>query len=224
VFNRYGPTETTIAVTNFEITPESLNDGEIAIGHPHPGVTFALIDDEGKPVDRPNEIGELYVGGVQLMDGYWANPDLTESAIKTDVVLNERMYRTGDLVYRDERNNYVYVDRVDRVIKRNGVRTSLVELSTSLNSLKDIDAAACVLFDRDGELGIVAFVTSPSNLSAIDIRRAASQLIPDTMLPDRIEVVSSLPLNKSNQLDETQLLASSGLQPFQPRRDANPRT
>jgi D-alanine--poly(phosphoribitol) ligase subunit 1 len=224
VFNRYGPTETTIAVTNFEVTPESLDDGEIAIGQPHPGVTFALIDDEGRPVARPNEVGELYVGGIQLMDGYWANPDLTESVIKTDVVANERMYRTGDLVYRDERNNYVYVDRVDRVIKRNGVRTSLVELSTSLRSLKDIDAAACVLFDRDGELGIVAFVASSSNLSAIDIRRAASQLIPDTMLPDRFEIVSDLPLNKSNQLDETQLLASSGLQPFQPRRASDPRT
>jgi D-alanine--poly(phosphoribitol) ligase subunit 1 len=185
-------------------------------------VTFVLIDDEGQLVVEVDEVGELYIGGVQLMDGYWANPELTQSVIKTDVVLNEKMYRTGDLAYRNERDNFVYVDRVDRVIKRNGVRTSLVELSASLNSLEGIDSAACLLFDRDGDLGIVAFVTTTSNLSAVDIRRSASQLIPDSMLPDRFEVVSTLPLNKSNQLDESQLLTKSGLQPFRPRRPFDP--
>jgi acyl-coenzyme A synthetase/AMP-(fatty) acid ligase len=108
------------------------------------------------------------------------------------------------------------VDRTDRVIKRSGVRISLVELSASMNKIDDVVAAACLTFDRDGELGIVAFVISEVVLSAIEARRAASQLIPETMLPDRIEFVTSMPLNTSNQLDEPRLLAAAGLRPFRP--------
>ena len=49
--------------------------------------------------------------------------------LRTDVVAGRTVYRTGDLVYRTDEGDYVYVDRADRVIKRMGVRISLVELA-----------------------------------------------------------------------------------------------
>ena len=67
------------------------------------------------------------------MAGYWANPELTSSVMRRDVVPDEALYRTGDLAYRDDHGDYVYVDRVDRVVKRSGVRISLVELSESMS-------------------------------------------------------------------------------------------
>ena len=70
------------------------------IGQPHPGVTFHLVDDEGRLVDSANRVGELYIGGSQLMDGYWGAPELTADVLRTDVVGGETVYRTGDLVYR----------------------------------------------------------------------------------------------------------------------------
>jgi amino acid adenylation domain-containing protein len=216
VFNRYGPTETTIAVTNVELTQRMIEDGIIPIGRPHPGVTFVLVDDGGQLVESLHTTGELYVGGVQLMAGYWANPDLTDSVMRRDVVPGEALYRTGDLAYRDDHGDYVYVDRVDRVVKRSGVRISLVELRESMSRLNQVEAAACVAYDRDGELGIVAFVVSREALSLRDFRRAASQLIPENMLPDRVEFVSVLPLNGSNQLDESRLLSEAGLEKFRP--------
>jgi len=214
VFNRYGPTETTIAVTNVELTPDMIERDIVTIGRPHPGVSFVLADENGWIIETANHVGELYIGGVQLMVGYWANPELTRNVMRTDLVPNETLYRTGDLVYRDELDNYVYVDRTDRVVKRSGVRISLVELSASFNKLDGVVAAACVTFDREGELGIVAFVSTDAEFSALDLRRAASQWIPENMLPDRIERVIAMPLNKSNQLDEHRLLAEVGLRPF----------
>jgi acyl-coenzyme A synthetase/AMP-(fatty) acid ligase len=150
------------------------------------------------------------------MDGYWADPDLTDGVLRDDVVLSETLYRTGDLVYRDERGNYVCVDRADRVIKRSGVRISLVELSALMNKLDDVTAAVCLTFDLEGELGIVAFIASAAERSVLDLRRAASQLIPQNMLPDRFEFVASMPLNRSNQLDEHRLLSEAALRPFRP--------
>jgi D-alanine--poly(phosphoribitol) ligase subunit 1 len=217
VFNRYGPTETTIAVTNIELTPDLIRDGVVPMGQPHPGVTFYLINERGETIDAANQVGELYVGGVQLMTGYWADDALTEGVLRRDVVPNEIVYRTGDLVYRLEDRNFVYVDRVDRVVKRSGARISLVELNATMSQLDHVTAVACLTFDHHGELGIVAFVTLDAQLSPLDLRRAASIVLPANMMPDRIEVVDALPLNRSNALDEVGLRDIAGLRPFHAR-------
>jgi acyl-coenzyme A synthetase/AMP-(fatty) acid ligase len=148
------------------------------------------------------------------MDGYWGAEALTNEVMRTDIVPNETFYRTGDLFYRDEQDDYFYVDRLDRVIKRRGLRISLVELSSAFNTLDNVVAAACLTFDREGELGIVAFVVTTKDSSAVDLRRAISEHVPENMLPDRIEFVTTMPLNPSNQLDESHLLTAAGLQPY----------
>ena len=114
IFNRYGPTETTIAVSHLELTPELTAEGTVPLGYPHPGVTFHLIDEQGDAVSEPGRVGELYIGGSQLMTGYWGAPELTSAVMRDDVVAGETVYRSGDLVYRDEQGAYVYVDRADR--------------------------------------------------------------------------------------------------------------
>jgi amino acid adenylation domain-containing protein len=211
VFNRYGPTETTIAVTHVELTPELVADGTVPIGRPHPGVTFHLVDDRGLLVDSVDQIGELYIGGTQLMIGYWGASDLTREVMRDDVVRRETVYRTGDLVFRNERGDYVYVDRADRVIKRFGVRISLLELADAIRSLPAVSDAACVVFDNEGEVGIAAFVVADSPVSVPDLRHGARDRLPDTMLPDRIELVDQLPLTSSSKLDERRLLSDAGL-------------
>ncbi len=155
-------------------------------------------------------MGELYVGGSQLMDGYWNAPALTREVLRSDVVPGAVVYRTGDLVYRDDRGNYVYVDRADRVVKRGGIRVSLIELNETMRRLANVAAVACMTFDNDGVLGIAAFIVTERPLSALDVRLAALERIPETMLPDRIEVVEELPLNKTNKLDETAAPQRSG--------------
>jgi acyl-coenzyme A synthetase/AMP-(fatty) acid ligase len=98
---------------------------------------------------------------------------LTKEVMRTDVVPGETVYRTGDLVYRDKKGRYVYVDRADRVIKRSGVRISFVELNEIMGSLVGVTSAACVTFDNEGELGIIAFVVTNGAVSTHDLRRAA---------------------------------------------------
>ncbi len=48
VVNRYGPTETTIAVAHQELTPELLDAGSIPLGQPHAGSSFHLVDEDGQ--------------------------------------------------------------------------------------------------------------------------------------------------------------------------------
>jgi acyl-coenzyme A synthetase/AMP-(fatty) acid ligase len=148
------------------------------------------------------------------MDGYWGDPLLTSRVMRWDEAATQVLYRTGDLVYRDELDNYIFVDRADRVVKRSGVRISLVELSASINRIDGVESAACATFDHGGELGIAAFVLTEREMSDLDLRRAARRLIPENMIPDRFERVTAMPLNRSNQLSEYELLSTAGLRPY----------
>jgi D-alanine--poly(phosphoribitol) ligase subunit 1 len=216
VFNRYGPTETTIAVTHFEVTPEVVaRGGPVPIGQPHDGVSFHLVDEEGNEILGVREVGELYIGGLQLMSGYWGDPDLTESVMRSDLIEKETVYRTGDLAVRDEAGDYVYIDRADRVVKRNGLRISLVELADVLRSAPGVSAATCVAFDNDGSLGIAAFVVADGGETPVDLRRAAGLVLPAVMLPDLITIVAELPLTPANKVDERRLLSDAGLHAIQ---------
>jgi amino acid adenylation domain-containing protein len=213
VVNRYGPTETTIAVAHLELIPELLDAGLVPIGHPHSGSSFHLVDEHGSLVDRPGVVGELYIGGPQLMAGYLNDPALSAAVLRTDVVEGTTLYRTGDLVFRDDRGNYVYMGRSDRVIKRHGVRMSLVEVTDALGGIDGVASAACTTFDLDGDLGVVAFVIPHGELTALAVRQAASERLPETMLPDQFVLVADLPLASSSKVDERRLLKEAGLSP-----------
>lgn len=215
VFNRYGPTETTIAVTHYEVTREVVDRATpIPIGKPHEGTEFYLVDSDGRIVDeaQADAVGEIFIGGAQVMDGYWRAPGLTADAIDTGVIPGTRLYRSGDLARRDGDGNYIYVDRTNRVIKRNAVRISLVELTEVLRGLPDIVAAACATFDNGGQLGIAGFVVSETDQSQEDVRRAAAKRIPEGMMPDTFRIVDGMPLTSSSKVDERRLLSEAGLQ------------
>ena len=213
VVNRYGPTETTIAVAHLELTPELLDEGLVPIGHPHRGSSFHLVDEHAKLVDRPGVVGELYIGGPQLMAGYLNDSARSAAVLRTDIVEGTTLYRTGDLVFRDDRSNYIYVGRSDRVIKRHGVRMSLVEVTEALGRLDGVASAACTTFDLEGDLGVVAFVVPDGELTPLAVRQAASERLPETMLPDQFVLVADLPLTSSSKVDERRLLKEAGLSP-----------
>jgi D-alanine--poly(phosphoribitol) ligase subunit 1 len=216
VWNRYGPTETAIAVTHIKLTPELTVNGTIPIGHPHPGVDFYLIDESGELMVEPDEVGELYIGGAQLMTGYWNAPALTAEVLRDDVIPGRLAYRTGDLMYRDGSGDYIYVARADRVVKRSGMRISLIEMGEAMRRLPGVASVACVSFDAGDQLGIAAFVVPEGEVTSIELRRACREWMPDTMLPDRIELVAELPLTSSSKLDERRLLADAGLAEYKP--------
>jgi acyl-coenzyme A synthetase/AMP-(fatty) acid ligase len=117
-------------------------------------------------------------------------------------------------MYRDDNGRYVYVDRADRVVKRSGVRISLIEIRDAIQSFEGVDGAACVLFDDEGQLGIVAFAVCEPTVTVRDLQDAARDLLPDTMLPNRIVLVEAFPLASSGKLDERALLADAGLVPL----------
>src|SRR6202045_3015785 len=147
------------------------------------------------------------------MSGYLNDTARSAAVLRTDVIEGTPLYRTGDLVFRDDRGNYGYVGRSDRVIKRRGVRMSRVEVTEALGGIDEVASAACTTFDLEGDLGVVAFVVPDRELTPLAVRQAASQRLPETMLPDQFVLVANLPLTSSSKVDERRLLKEAGLSP-----------
>ena len=210
VFNRYGPTEATIAVTTYEVSRADVASGRIPIGPPHEGARFYLVDDHGKVVEGAGTTAELCIAGDQLMSGYWGDEPYTSEMLRDDIIPGETVYKTGDLVLRDGAGSYFYAGRLDDVVKRNSVRISLTEVALALRRVEGVTAATCVLTDLDGRTGIAGFVEAPIDLTEQVLLDAVSEYLPAAMLPDEVFVVPTLPMTTSGKVDGARLRAEVG--------------
>eukprot|EP00899_Mesostigma_viride_P020265 jgi/Mesvir1/2823/Mv13919-RA.3 len=75
--NLYGCSETCGDATLGEVT---LADGRVTVGRPIPGMSAFILADGGQRLVAPGMVGELYVGGDLLAEGYLHEPGLTSAA------------------------------------------------------------------------------------------------------------------------------------------------
>jgi D-alanine--poly(phosphoribitol) ligase subunit 1 len=210
VFNRYGPTETTIEVTTHEVDRLMPPGGKVPIGRPHHGVGFYLVDADRGLIERPHQLGELYIGGPQLMNGYWGDEALTAQVLDRQIVPGQTLYKTGDLAYTDDAGLYVYAGRADDVVKRRGVRISLGEITRVLRAVKTVSGAACLALNNKDGTDVVAFAEAGPDMTVEELLDALGTQLPSGMIPDRVIIVPSLPMSSSGKIDRHRLLAMAG--------------
>lgn len=76
--------------------------------------------------------GELCVRGTSLAMGYYNNPEKTAAAFVQNPLNKaypEVIYRTGDIVCYSEEGLIMFKGRKDNIVKHQGYRTDLGELS-----------------------------------------------------------------------------------------------
>ena len=84
----------------------------------------------------PGAVGEIYIAGIQVSQGYLGQPDETNAKFMPDSVLperKERMYKTGDRGYWNLHSREIHcLGRTDRQIKLRGFRLDLDDLEIRL--------------------------------------------------------------------------------------------
>jgi len=214
LFNGYGQTEAnTSTYYRIDEIPDN-DDWRIPIGRPFPGFEVFAMDGEARLIDQPGVEGELYVRAGSVAQGYWNNPSETLERFVTDPRAPDDetlVYKTGDRVRLDDNGDYLFVGRVDDMIKSRGYRIELGDIDQALLSCPEVAAAAAVAIP-DPVVGnrIVAFISAATNCQpdeASILSRCKSQL-PPYMLPETVHVQSELPRTSTGKVDR-KLLAGS---------------
>ncbi len=208
--NVYGPTECTCICSANTICEQHFEDQQnlAPLGQLAPNFDYELLPVEG----ASKNVGELFLTGPQVGLGYYHDPERTALAFvqnPTHSRFRDIGYRTGDLVERDAQGELHFRGRVDFQIKHMGYRIELEEVEAGLNSLTGVDEAAAV-YQKLGEgLGqIVGFVAMAGDSNGRDLRSEVAKILPDYMLPRRINRVESLPKNQNGKIDRPALLKS----------------
>jgi acyl-coenzyme A synthetase/AMP-(fatty) acid ligase len=210
-FNLYGPTETTIASSCWQVQERPLDEmAEIPIGEPCDGESLLILDERLQPV-APGEAGDLYISGVGLSPGYWRDSARTAAAFRTNP--NEpgapRIYRTGDLARRGGDSRIYLLGRSDSQIKSRGYRIELGEIEAALHSQQEVQEAAVVAIESDAFEGMeicCAWVPAPgSECTPVYLKQRLARLIPGYMIPVHWMVVDRMPLNGNGKTDRPRL-------------------
>ena len=110
-----------------------------SIGGLLPNTEAKIVDlERGAELD-PEQQGEVWLRGPQVMRGYLDQPEATARMLTTDGWL-----RTGDLGYADAEGNFYIVDRLKELIKYKGYQVAPAELEAVLLAHPAVADAAVI--------------------------------------------------------------------------------
>ena len=170
--------------------------------------TEAWVEDEDGNVLAPGEVGELFVRGAHVMQGYWGNDELTADKLRPGRWPWERTMATRDLFRIDEDGFLYFVARQDDIFKSRGEKVVPREVEEVIHTVPGVREAA-VVPSPDPLLGdaVHAHVAPlpDAELDAAAVRRACAERLEDHMIPKKVFVHEQLPKLDSGKVDKRTL-------------------
>jgi len=211
IWNTYGPTEATVAVTSIRVTRELLAAHDsMPLGYAMTGVRVYPGNEQRQPL-ADGERGELLIVGPSVGPGYLGRPDLT--AQKFFEVDGEPGYATGDLA--SVRDGLLFFHgRMDYQVKIGGHRIELEDVETNIRQLRGVRTAVVLPIKRGIHVeGMAAYVLPESRNGESDfelssqLRRALAEKLPAYMIPKKWVFRETLPTISSGKVDRKALIA-----------------
>jgi amino acid adenylation domain-containing protein len=213
LFNLFGPTETNVC-TYYEVKQSATNELQsLPIGRICEQLTGVILDEDLNEVE-PGREGDLWIAGDNLFTGYWKDPELTHSKLRTlpQFAPNGLFYNTGDRVYQGEDGLLHFLGRRDFMVKVRGYRIELGEVENAIYTLPEVAEVAVVAIPQGTSHRLSAFISwksyVDSNQTDILIARL-QEMIPLYMVPDNYFSVTGLPRTSNGKVDRQQLIAKA---------------
>jgi amino acid adenylation domain-containing protein len=205
LINAYGPTESIICATTYEIY--SLHDARVPIGRPLPGMKIILLDLLNMQESKTGE-GEICLVSDYLAEGYPNDVEMTNKKFKSyDHLSNKRYYITGDYGKIVNDGNYEFIGRVDNQVKINGQRVELESIETEIQRITNIPRVVAVYLKDDDIRGLYCVYPSDSmginNLSINAVKDKLKNKLPPYMLPQNYVSIDELPLDLNGKTDRS---------------------
>ncbi|NHC15842.1 non-ribosomal peptide synthetase, partial [Motilibacter deserti] len=224
VTDGYGPTETTTFATTYPMQGAQAVPDVVPIGRALDDMRLYVLDG-GLRLAPLGAVGELYIAGAGLAQGYHERPGLTAGRFVADPFAGDgaRMYRSGDLARWREDGALEFVGRADDQVKLRGFRIELGEIESVLAAQPGVATATVVVReDRPGDKRLVGYVVAavdpaadpaiaagPAAADALPatLRAACAQELPEYMVPSAVVVLDALPLTPNGKVDRRALPA-----------------
>jgi long-chain acyl-CoA synthetase len=160
-----------------------------SVGVPLPSTQVRPTRPDGSPC-APNEPGELWARGPQVMAGYWRKPEETEAVLTADGWL-----RTGDVGTIDADGYVRIVDRSKDVIIVSGFNVYPNEVEEALAAHPGVDEVAVVGVDAGerGERVRAVVVRRDPALTADDLKAHVATLLTAYKAPSEYVFADALP-------------------------------
>ena len=212
IVNAYGCTEDTVHAVCGVLTPDcSTKD----VGYPIQGISCYLLNEQLQPTPL-GEIGELYIGGHQLTDGYFNRPELNQAKFIDNPFVspedkakgfNTRLFKTGDLMQRTADGRLLFIGRSDFQIKINGIRIEAGEIESVLKQCTQVKQAIVTAQTHKERKLLVAYVQceTPETLDIAEVYMVLRAQLPEYMVPAIIIPLKRFPVNLSGKIDRLQL-------------------
>ncbi len=176
--------------------------------------TVRVVDEDGVPLGA-GAVGEVWIGGESLADGYLGDPTATAARFieteGTGPLPPGRYYRTGDLGLLDTAGQLRVLGRMDAQVKVNGARVDLTELERHLVASEVVAEAAAVAVPGAvcGTTRLVAFVVptvgaAPADLEA-RVRNWLAGRVPAHLVPNHVVALDALPATAHGKVDRHRL-------------------
>jgi len=208
VWNMYGPTESTIWSSVFEVRA---GNEPVSIGRPIGNTQMYILDEALQPTPI-GVSGELYIGGDGLARGYLGRDALTaEKFVRNPFSEDEntRLYKTGDLCRYFADGNIEFLGRIDQQVKIRGFRIELGEIEAVLSSHEQVrEVVVLAREDRPGDKRLVAYLVVEDGgppPSSGELREFLGATLPEYMLPSTFIPLKSLPLTPNGKVDRKAL-------------------
>ena len=204
--NLYGPTESTVCITSFDVT-KPMKD--IPIGAALDNVKLYIVDKAGHRLPV-GVAGELWVAGPQVTRGYLNRPEkMAEVYIDNPFDSSEKyahIYRTGDIVRYLPDGNIQFVGRKDGQVKIRGFRIELKEVEGVILQFPGIKDATVQAFDEEGGgKFIAAYIVADEQIDIEALNNFILDEKPPYMVPAVTMQIERIPLNQNQKVNKKAL-------------------
>lgn len=191
IVNLYGPSEMTLAKC-FYIAPDKPSSNKsLSIGLPIAGCSIQILNSSGQQCNI-GEAGEIHLFSEYATQGY-----------------ENKWYATGDLGFHLPDGNVYILGRTDDMVKINGVRVKLLDISMALNELSYIQDAHISLTEENEQKILVAHIALRKNTDKQNVFNTLIQdlkkKLPNYMIPSKFNILKKLPRLSSGKIDKVTL-------------------
>jgi D-alanine--poly(phosphoribitol) ligase subunit 1 len=210
IFNTYGPTEATVAITSVEVTKELLTQyPSLPVGKIKKDSRLQLVDEDGHEVPAGQK-GEIILIGPGVSKGYLGQPELTNKAFST--IDGQQAYRTGDAGFTDEDGLLFYKGRMDFQIKLHGYRMELEEIEYHIAKSQYVKTVVVIPIYQNDRIEYLSASIVPEQhgfekeyLLTSAIKKELAGVLPSYMIPRKFSYHNELPMTSNGKIDRKKI-------------------